>query len=121
MTGQLVPCAGTILFLTSVQGIMTPGLAPSVPRARLMRSSSNGSMQTMGDVWAEIECTKRGLEENKLEILAVIAQQRRAGRPEEYDSLEEKFNDLIKRDDELRAELARLVALAVRQRMRGGA
>ena len=100
---------------------MTPALVPSMPRARLMRSSSIGSMQTMGDVWAEIECTKRGLEENKLEILAVIAQQRRAGGPEEYDSLEGKFNDLIKRDDELRADLARLVAVAVRQRVRGGA
>jgi hypothetical protein len=80
---------------------------------------------SMGDIWAEVEWMRRKLDENRLEMLDVIERQKRInGGPDwagEYESLEGKFKELIKKEDMLRAELARLIAIAVRQRLRGGA
>jgi len=78
----------------------------------------------MGDIWERIEWLRRRIDENKLEMLDVIERQKRAesGRVGDgsYESLEGKFNELVKQGDKLTEELVRLIAIAVRQRLRGG-
>lgn len=123
-----MPNAGAVFFLASVQSAFTP-LHDNRKKA-LTRSASIGTLvagddMSMGDIWAEVEWMRRKLDENRLEMLDVIERQKRInGGPDwagEYESLEGKFKELIKKEDMLRAELARLIAIAVRQRLRGGA
>ncbi len=78
---------------------------------------------SMGNIWNDIEWMRRLLDETRIEMLSVIERQKKLnGRDSlgEYESLEKKFNDLIKREDEIRAQLARLITAALRQQMRGG-
>ena len=119
------PNACALLFLTSVQC----GLIPHVHRKSVvLRSTSIGSLMggedmPMGNIWNDIEWTRRLLDETRIEMLSIIERQKKLnGRDSvgEYESLEKKFNDLIKREDELRAQLARLITVALRQQMRGG-
>jgi hypothetical protein len=121
-----MPNAGAVLFLASVQSAFTP--VNNNGKKSLTRSASVGTLvggedMSMGDVWAEVEWMRRKLDENRIEMLDVIERQKKLNGPEvagEYESLEGKFNELIKREDMLRAELARLITIAVRQRLRGG-
>ena len=122
-----MPNAGAILFLASVQSTITPvhnDRKKALTRSASVRTLVGGDDMSMGDIWAEVEWMRRKLDENRLEMLDVIERQKRInGGPDwagEYESLEGKFKELIKKEDMLRAELARLIAIAVRQRLRGG-
>jgi len=117
--------AGAILFLASVQSAFVP---VREKRFTLTRATSVGTLMgeddmSMGDVWGEVEWMRRKLDDVRREMLDVIERQKRLHGPDgagEYESLEGKFNELIGKEDRLRAELARLIAIAVRQRLRGG-
>jgi hypothetical protein len=122
-----MPNAAAILFLASVQSTITPvhnDRKKAFTRSASVRTLVGGDDMSMGDIWAEVEWMRRKLDENRLEMLDVIERQKRInGGPDwagEYESLEGKFKELIKKEDMLRAELARLIAIAVRQRLRGG-
>jgi hypothetical protein len=82
-----------------------------------------GDDMSMGDVWGEVEWMRRKLDDVRREMLDVIERQKKLHGPDgagEYMSLEGKFNELIGKEDRLRAELVRLIAIAARQRLRGG-
>ncbi len=128
MMTPIAPNAGALLFLASVQSAFVPLREHGPPK--LTRATAVGTLMgeddmSMGDVWGEVEWMRRKLDDNRVEMLDVIERQRKASGPGglggEYESLEGKLNELIKKEDQLRKELARLIAIAVRQRLRGGA
>ena len=95
-----------------------------LPRAPALRGRTTMSSSTsMGDVWSDIEHLRRLLDENRLQIKEVVKRQaelngRNLGG--EYDLLQRTFVNHVKREDELRVELARLITIALRIQLRGG-
>jgi len=123
------PWVHALLFLMAVPSAFVPvpdrSSKPAVlPRPVLFAAQLGGDDWSMGDIWERIEWLRRRIDENKLEMLDVIERQKRAesGRVGDgsYESLEGKFNELVKQGDKLTEELVRLIAIAVRQRLRGG-
>lgn len=64
--------------------------------------------------WKQVQATRHLIQKNKADIVTTIEKQRSS--PAQYDSLEKKFIELIRLDDELNALLSRLVVSAVRKK-----
>ena len=125
MIALAAPNAGALLFLASVQSAFVPVREKrfTLTRATSVGTLMGGDDMSMGDVWGEVEWMRRKLDDVRREMLDVIERQKKLHGPDgagEYMSLEGKFNELIGKEDRLRAELVRLIAIAVRQRLRGG-
>jgi hypothetical protein len=116
-----MPNAGAIMLLASLQSAITPVFKPALLRSASICTLGGGEGMEEQRVWGKIERLKRQLDENKVEMIDVIARQKRVKSGQvgsgEYECLEAKFNELIKKEDALRAELARLIVIAVRQRL----
>jgi len=116
-----VPNAGAILLLASVQSAITPVFKPALRRSASICTLGGGEGMEEQRVWGKIERLRRQLDENRVEMMDVIERQKKVQSGQvgsgEYESLEAKFNELIKKEDMLRAELARLIVIAVRQRL----
>ena len=81
---------------------------------------------SMGDVWSDIEHITRLLEENRAATSGVFARKRQllegpiTGSMKEHKWLNERFNTLSIRREELQEELQRLIVVALKHQIKGG-
>ena len=109
-----------VLFVVSVQAaFVSPPL-----RARSRRAACR--MTSVGDVWSGIEHMTRLLDENKRATTGVLIRQKQLlsrpvpGSTREQQWLHARFSKLTEREQELHAELQRLVVIALLHQINGG-
>jgi hypothetical protein len=83
-------------------------------------------MTSVGDVWNGIERMTRLLDENKRATTGVLIRKKQllnrpvTGSAREHQWLHARFNKLTEREQELHAELQRLVIIALLHQVNGG-
>jgi hypothetical protein len=83
-------------------------------------------MTSVGDVWNGIERMTRLLDENKRATTGVLIRKKQllnrpvAGSAREHQWLHARFNKLTEREQEIHAELQRLVIIALLHQVNGG-
>jgi hypothetical protein len=86
------------------------------------------AMVSMGDIWSDIEHMTRLLDENRASVRGVLARKKQLyggymignGSMKEHRWLNERFSNLAVREEEIQAELERLLVVALMCQINGG-
>ncbi len=82
-------------------------------------------MASMGDIWSDIEWMTRLLDENRTESRGVLERQnnlywRPGDSMKEHTILKARLLNLVKREEEIKLELERLIVIALLQQINDG-